>query len=151
MISLFNQKAPGIIDKLMTDLGLTSAQAAGILGNIGVETGGFLYLQEIGAAPGYGGYGWCQWTGTRRRLYMQYCTQHKLDPAADETNYSFLVNDLKTTYRYCLNDLKKCKSANEAAVVFEQRYEYAGVPNMITRINYANQAWVAWNNTKTKK
>lgn len=61
---------PGrLMGDLSRDLGLTSYQAAGIVGNFSVETGGFRHQQELNptVAGSRGGYGMAQWTGPRRR------------------------------------------------------------------------------------
>ena len=54
--------------RLMRDLGLTDLQAAGLLGNLGHESGGFRQLQEVApaVAGSRGGWGLAQWTGPRR-------------------------------------------------------------------------------------
>jgi len=59
--STFSQKAPQVIDRLTKDFGLTKEQAAGIVGNLGHESGGFKQLQEINPlGGGKGGYGCAQ-------------------------------------------------------------------------------------------
>ena len=63
----FETKAPGIMARLIKDLGITASQAAGVLGNIGHECAGFQHFQEIGIKPPQGGWGWCQWTGLDRK------------------------------------------------------------------------------------
>jgi len=60
----FSAKAPGIMKRLQEDFGFTKEQAAGILGNLGHESGGLKVMQERNpTGGGRGGYGWAQWTG----------------------------------------------------------------------------------------
>src|SRR5262249_36370806 len=83
-LSLCDTKGPKIMADLMRDFGLTDIQAAGILGNIGQECGGFTLWQE--AHPlggGQGGYGWCQWTGPRRTSFFAWCAQQGLSVQSD--------------------------------------------------------------------
>lgn len=62
-MSTFEQKAPAVMSALMKRFALKDFQPAGVLGNLGHESGGFVYLHEIGQPAGVGGYGWGQWTG----------------------------------------------------------------------------------------
>ncbi|MGO4287980.1 phage tail tip lysozyme, partial [Bosea sp. TAB14] len=94
--STFTQKAPGIINRLMADFGFTREQAAGIVGNLGHESGGLNELQERNPTSGRGGYGWAQWTGPRRRAFEAWAAEKGLDPASDEANYGFLRHELRT-------------------------------------------------------
>ena len=82
--SLFISKAPGIMKTLMDEFSLKDFQAAGILGNIGTECNGFKNLREIGQPEGRGGYGWCQWTGPRRRAFLSWCEKNSFDWHSDE-------------------------------------------------------------------
>ena len=72
--------------RLMRDLGLSDVQAAGLLGNLGHETGGFRHLQEIApAVPGPPGRLWpAQWTGPRRGALEGWCRARGPDPADPE-------------------------------------------------------------------
>ena len=68
--ALFRLKAPHIMAQLQSDFDLNEIQAAGIMGNIGYECGGFHQLHEIGQPEDKGGYGWAQWTGPRRLSFI---------------------------------------------------------------------------------
>lgn len=48
---------------LMKRFALKDLQAGGLLGNLGHESGGFVYLHALGQPEGEGGYGWGQWSG----------------------------------------------------------------------------------------
>lgn len=61
--------------------GLNDQQAAGVLGNIAVESGSFSpFRQEASQSWGNGGYGLVQWTGSRRTAVVHEL-QGKLDTA----------------------------------------------------------------------
>ena len=83
--------------RLMRDLGLSELQAAGLLGNLGRETGGFRHLQEVApAVPGSrGGWGLAQWTGSRRVAMETWCRARGLDPADPEAGYGYLCAELR--------------------------------------------------------
>ncbi|MEG9527189.1 MAG: phage tail tip lysozyme, partial [Hyphomicrobiales bacterium] len=78
--------------RLMLDLGLTDLQSAGLLGNLGHESGGFRQLQEVSpaVAGSRGGRGLAQWTGPRRVAMEAWCRARGLDPANPEAGYGFL-------------------------------------------------------------
>lgn len=137
----FAEKAPGIMKNLMKDFGLTKDQAAGLVGNLGHESGGFNSLQEkhpIGNGPG--GYGWAQWTGPRRQQYFEWAKEHKLDPASDAANYGFLKHELQTDYKGTIAALKNTKNRADATSSVERTYEGAGIVNMASRDRYADLA-----------
>ena len=119
----FRQKAPQIMNNLKRDLGLSEAQAAGILGNIGVECAAFLKLQEQRPLSGRGGWGWCQWTGPRRKTFEQWATERHLDFASDEANYGFLLFELQGTQAGSLRSLKQAQSVESATTDFMHTFE----------------------------
>jgi hypothetical protein len=137
----FNKKAPGIMQNLMTDFALTKEQAAGIVGNIGHECGGFKEMQEYKPlGGGRGGLGWAQWTGPRRVQYEKYCNDNKLSPNDDKANYGFLKQELQTTYKSTIAAVKQTNSPDAAMKAFEKHYEAAGVKNYASRQNYTDNA-----------
>lgn len=143
--SKFKAKAPIIMSQLISDFQLSDIQAAGILGNIGVECTGFTQMQEINpVGGGLGGYGWAQWTGPRRRQFMAWCQANNLDKDSDEGNYGFLKEELSTNYKRVIVDLKKTKIIEDATTVFLKEYEGAGVPATARRISWANIALTAF-------
>jgi murein DD-endopeptidase MepM/ murein hydrolase activator NlpD len=152
--SQFDEKAPAVMKKLQEDFGLTREQAAGVVGNLGHESGGFGTLQEISpnSISGAGGFGWAQWTdvisrktgrtvSTRRTDFFNFAERNGLDPRSDEANYGFLKQELQTTHRYALNNLKRTSTVDEAMRVFERDYEGAGVKHYDSRLKYANRAY----------
>lgn len=143
-LSLFGQKAPAVMHDLMRDLGVTDAQAAGVLGNIGHECNGFHSLQEIKPVMGgLGGWGWCQWTGPRRQAFDKWASDNNLGLSSDDANYGYLVHELKGSMASSLRMLKQAPTLDAATTVFMHAFEnpnaqYAGLPD---RLRYANLAF----------
>lgn len=152
----FGQKAPAIMQNLMRDFGLKDYQAAAIVGNIGAETGGFHDMQEVlpKGSQGRGGFGWAQWTGSRRNDFENYAKTNNLDPTSDEANYGFLKQEIATKYPGAIAALKNTTNPQDATIQWEGAYEGAGVkhyfgtPNNPGRVDYANQALSAYNNSQ---
>jgi hypothetical protein len=147
--ALFRKKAPPIMRKLMRDFPWSELDAAAVLGNIGGETGGFVHMQEIKplVAGSAGGFGFCQWTGPRRRAFMAWAASKGLKPESDEANYGFLVHELRTSESRTVDAVRRAgagleeKAALAAKVVaFERTFERAGIPHHASRIRWAERA-----------
>ena len=149
---LFDVKAPRIMRQLMSDFQFTKVQAAGILGNLGHETGGFRHFQELKPlAGGAGGFGWAQWTGMkvgpppgRRRAFMNFCAAAGVEPTSDEGNYGFLKKELETTEKATVPALKAESTLEGATRVFEQKFERAGIVALDSRVRFARKALAAF-------
>lgn len=148
-MTLFTDKAPWIINLLKADFGLTTDDAVAIVANIGHESAGFRHFQEIKpTVPGSkGGFGWCQWTGPRRREFEAYCKRNKLDPFSDRANYGFLFVELKGTEKGALPAVRMAQGLEAKVAAFERKFERAGVINMPSRMKYAEAALAAWKAT----
>ena len=142
--NLFASKAPSIMDRLMRDFGFSLEQAAGVLGNIGRESGGFEHLHEIGQPEGRGGYGWCQWTGPRRDRFLAWCRKAGLEWTGDEANYGYLAQELGGDYQSTVAAVRACHDLAEATGAFERHFEAAGVPALADRISWAERARAAY-------
>lgn len=129
--------------RLMRDLAVGAEDAAAVFGNGGHESGGFRSLQEIKPTVkgSKGGYGWFQWTGPRRRNYEAFCKRNGLNPAADESNYAFLLVELRGPYKSTMPKVKQKSSLYDKVVAFEMAYEKAGVKHYDSRNNFAKQAY----------
>jgi hypothetical protein len=137
----FSQMAPGIMRDLTHDLGLTTVQAAGILGNIGLECGGFQHLQEIHpVAGGIGGLGWCQWTGPRRTKFLNWVRENGLDYSSYKANYGYLLHELQGAFASSIHSLKQTQSIEAATTDFMHTFENPGVLNLSQRIKFAKLA-----------
>ena len=142
----FNELAPAWMVRLMTDLSLTAAQAAGILGNLAFESGEFKSLHEIGQPVGKGGYGVAQWTGPRRAQFLDWCKSHEMDWTSDEANYGFLIEELLSTQAKSLAQLRKATAVEAAVFTFGYWFERPGgttkdhLPGYDARLGYALRA-----------
>lgn len=144
-MTVFTDKCKVYIPRLMKDLNITKAQASGIFGNLGVETGGFTALQEKSPIikGSKGGYGWMQWTGPRRRTYEAWCKAHNYNPALDETNYQYLVYETLHDEYKSLVQLRKTTTVEAATETFMKQNLRPGVPHLDKRIEYAKKAFAA--------
>jgi len=121
---LFRQKAPGIMRDLMRDLGLSETQAAGILGNIGWECGGFKQLQEQNPVMGgRGGLGWCQWTASRRSEFEQWLRENGFNYQNDAANYGFLLNELRGSQAASVRAVRQTPNLETATSEFMRVFE----------------------------
>lgn len=145
-MSIFTDKAPGIMRLLMADFALDVDSAAAVLGNLGHESGGFKFLQEKKplVPNSKGGYGWAQWTGPRRKAYEAYCKRNKLDPASDKANYGFLFVELSGSEKGAIPAVKKAKSLYDKVVAFELAFERAGIKHYDSRFVWAKRALAAY-------
>ncbi len=127
--ALFMQKAPELMERLIDDLDITDFQAAGILGNIGHECGGFHFMQEIhpNAVSGRGGYGWVQWTNARRDKYEIWVKNNpwvgSID--GDAANYNYLIHEITHDFMHALNQLRLTTNLTDAVRKWEQTFEIA--------------------------
>lgn len=139
----FEQKIQLYGERLQKDLGIDAVQAAGIFGNLSVETGGFTLLQEkVPVVPGSrGGYGWMQWTGPRRVKYEKWAEANNLNPADDETNYRYLVKETTTDEKSSLTAIRRTTKPETAAETFCLKNLRPGVPHMERRKTEAVKAY----------
>jgi peptidoglycan hydrolase-like protein with peptidoglycan-binding domain len=143
----WEERGGWLVKRLVADLALTAPQAAGLVGNLGFESGGLKELQELGVSSyERGGYGWAQWTGPRRTQFESWCEVRSLDPASDEANYGFLVAELESGYTSVIRALKRCETVEDATWSVGQTYERPGgttadnLPGYEGRLDYARRA-----------
>jgi len=123
-------KGAEVACKLKRDLGLTDFQAAAIVGNLSAE--GFPYPDRIQGGGvirgklrinGVTGYGWAQWTDSRRQrglanfassLGIDYRTTN----LTDDVNYGYLVKEFRDSYLTAtsLKSKSNLRSATEAVL-----------------------------------
>lgn len=141
-------KGVSVAKKLIADLGITPAQAAGIVGNFLYESAGMNPGEREGAPygtpekpPALGtvdvGYGWAQWTnsrpGDRLDKFLKSYGGDKGKIATDDDNYRFLMKELRgdeslskkgvITGTYFPKD-----DPQAASDWFRRNWERAGVP-----------------------
>jgi hypothetical protein len=141
----FDQKAPQIMKRLMADLGLNEVHTGGILGNLGHESVGLRVMQEVNPiGGGRGGYGWAQWTGTRRDDFQAWCQQKNLAMDSDEGNYGFLCFELQGKESKSLVELQKTNTLSVATETFARLFERPGILHLSSRMNWARRATAAY-------
>lgn len=140
----FDERAPVVMAELMKLFDFNAVQAAAVLGNIGQESGGFLYLHEHGQPEGRGGYGWCQWTGPRRKTFLAWCEKMRLDWHSDEANMGYLAHELEHEYKSTVAAVLKTNTLKDAVRAFERNFERAGVPAYANRDKWAARAMRAY-------
>ncbi len=134
-----------LIELLQKDFGLSAEQAAGIVGNLMVESG----REDLppdrnegdsgGAPPKFsGGYGWAQWTGERQVAFIDFAVSNGFIAsnavnANDAANYGFLKKELTETYASSIVELKTKSDPASAAESFMNTYEKPGIPNLDQR------------------
>ena len=114
-----------LIDDLKADYGMSTEIAAGFVGNLWHETGGFKYMQEIRpiVKGSKGGLGFAQWTGRRRDNFESYLKQEgKEDTASYDANYGFLKRELDTTESRVLKKLEGISNIKDATKVVSETY-----------------------------
>jgi hypothetical protein len=146
-IDHFKLVVPSCMDKLIGDFPqCTDEDAAAVFGNAGTESLGLTVLQEIHPTVkgSRGGLGWFQWTGPRRRAYEAYCKRNKLDTLSPDANYAYLFVDLTGAYKSAIARTVAAQGLNAKVLAFEKVYESAGVPNINSRIHWAQLALDAY-------
>ena len=127
-----NDKAIYLMKRLQNELNLTKEQAAGVAGNIHVESQGF---NPKAVGDGGAALGLAQWHPDRRKgldiLNMSY-----------EDQVSYLIKELQTegvfNKKYGgLNKLRQMKTASDAAAFIDKAYERSSGEHRRQRQSYA--------------
>ena len=124
---------------LQKDFNLTPNQAAGIVANLWYESGGMNPGMNEGGHAGAPtsnmgqGYGVAQWTGSRKREFLDFAAQHHMNPSSVEANYAFLKHELQTTHSDAIRAVKGTSSARAATAAFCNVFERPGVVAMSAR------------------
>lgn len=145
MTPSFKRVAPPYMAKFLQDFPQCSAiHAAAVFGNFGYESGGFEKLQEMKptVAGSRGGWGWAQWTGSRRVAFEAYCRRTGKDPASAAANYAWFFLELKGPEgkRLWNSGFLQADTLDEAVVKFENAYERSGHKNYGERKRWAREA-----------
>ena len=131
-----------LMGDLQKDFDLSPEQAAGFVGNLAHESGGFQTLQEVDptVAGSRGGFGYAQWTGDRRKQFEDFAKKNNLDPSSYEANYGFLKFELTNTKEgQFLDQLRKAGDARSAAEIVSNSFLRPGIPNMESRYKWADR------------
>lgn len=144
----FRSIVPGAIatlTRLIPAWGVEDAAAA--FGNAGHESLGFTKLQEMNPTVkgSRGGYGWFQWTGSRRKAFEAYCTSGGLDAATPTANISFLAHELETSERATVAKVHAAVGLEAKTKAFEMAFERPGIAHTDKRLQWAKIALDAYN------
>jgi hypothetical protein len=140
--ALFASMSMKIMKDIIARYHLLDYQAAAFPGNMGVESGGFRMLQEIHpvVAGSKGGYGFCQWTGPRRRAFFSWVQSNNLQPNSYQANIGFLFHELDGDYKRVINAARATHTIEDATEVVMRIYLSPGIPHLDARIAYARRA-----------
>jgi hypothetical protein len=117
-----------LMGDLMSDYGLTREQASGIVANLAYESAGFKTMQEDEPTiPGSrGGYGYAQWTASRRRDFEKFVSDKEWNIDSYQANYGNLRRELDGKYSYVIDQIKEAKTAKQASDIFVNKFERPG-------------------------
>lgn len=118
-----------LIDDLKADYGMSTEVAAGFVGNLWHETGGFKFMQEIRpiVKGSKGGLGFAQWTDTsaknkRRTNFENFAKEKGFSTGSYEANYGFLKEELNTTESRVLKKLENISNITDATKIVSKNY-----------------------------
>lgn len=141
-MNTFEERAVWLMGQLLRDFPEWKIDdAAADAGNAGQESG-IQMVEEVGAL--HGGWGIYQWTGPRRSSFFDYAGRMHKDPNALQTGYDFHVQELKGAYASTVQVVAGATGLPDKTMVFEHEYEGAGIPDMPSRIRFAQRAKAAW-------
>ena len=160
----FTQNSSWIMKSLMEKYGLTDYQAAGIMGNLAVESNGLSEMQEqIPVSKGPGGLGIAQWTNSggndRRTQFQNWLNDNGYDANNLPANVKYLQKDIDDNYSKdtkkhtsAITVLKRTQNSDDATLAWEKSFEGAPNPSMDRRDAAASEALRAyqWLNAPSK-
>lgn len=141
------QTAFKLIDDLKSNYDMTTEQAAGFVGNLWHETGGFKFMQELEPTikGSRGGLAFAQWTGPRRTQFENLLEELGDLPADSyEGNWAMISEELDTTERGALNKILGATTVEDAATTTSKFYLRPGKPMLDKRIQDANTIYNAY-------
>lgn len=122
--------------------GLKPFQAAGIVGNLNVESGTPINpkIRQWGGGPGRGIAQWSvrdRWDTTRRANVVWYAKMHGMSPWALQTQLEFIWFELTTQPMWGLRLLRGTRNVTQATRIFMLKYERCGKCGVNTRLSSA--------------
>uniref|UniRef100_UPI0019163D8E phage tail tip lysozyme n=1 Tax=Nocardia sp. CY41 TaxID=2608686 RepID=UPI0019163D8E len=127
---------------LISKHGLTPAQAAGIVGNIQVESG----FKTRAYNSGEGAIGLCQWRGRRRQALERFAAARGRPVTDWKVQVDFMMAELRSNESTAYGYLRAAQTPAYAAAVFDQYYERSSGEARGQRIAYANSIASAMRN-----
>ena len=143
-----------LIDDLKSQFGMTTEQAAGFVGNLWHETGGFKFMQELKPTVkgSKGGLAFAQWTGERRDDFENLLKELGDLPAESyEGNWAMISEEFDTTEKSALNKILNTDSVVEAAKATSNHYLRPGKPQLNKRVSAAEDIYKRYNEDRSLK
>jgi len=143
-----------LIDDLKSQFGMTTEQAAGFVGNLWHETGGFKFMQELKPTikGSRGGLAFAQWTGDRRDDFENLLKELGDLPAESyEGNWAMISEEFDTTEKSALNKILNTDSVVEAAKATSNHYLRPGKPQLNKRVSAAEDIYKRYNEDRSLK
>ena len=82
-----------------------------------------------------GGYGFAQWTASRRKNFEAWAEENDLDISSYEANLGFLKHEIDNTSEgRFMKNLRAAETVDDSARVVSEEYLRPGKPNMDSRI-----------------
>ena len=141
----FIRLAPTVMQDLIDKFDLTPLQAAAAVGNLGTESADFTSNHEKGQRENRGGYGWGQWTKSRRVAFFAWADARKLARDSEAASLGFLEHEMETTHRYAITSLKRQTELSAATSVFMKLFEAPRIPHESDRLMHAKIALQEYN------
>ena len=108
-----------IIDFLRKRLGLTDQQAAGVAGNLYVESSFNLGARGDRSTS----FGLAQWHNERKQALFKYTGTSESNPPTLEQQLEFLAYELENTEKAALVALRNAKTVKDSSLVFAEKFE----------------------------
>jgi murein DD-endopeptidase MepM/ murein hydrolase activator NlpD len=123
--------------------GFSKVAIAGILSNLGAESGGQTLsgISTTAVNPTSGAYGIAQWLGDRKTNEASYAAIHHEAPSSLAAQVGYLVQELRTGYHSTFVEIQNAKSPQQAAMLFETMFEKAGAGAVANHQTLAAQAY----------
>lgn len=120
--------------QFLIDKGLSVAGAAGIAGNMKIESN-----FKTDAEGDHGtSIGLVQWHASNKDALFNWCEQKNMDPLTYEAQMAFLWFELKTKFKSLLVYLQSTQDARDAALTFAEKFERPAVISP-KRMDYAEE------------
>jgi peptidoglycan hydrolase-like protein with peptidoglycan-binding domain len=147
VVASYKRRAPAVMGALMHYFpGLDAEGAAAILGNLWAESGLQAINEKNPTVPGSrGGFGWPQWTASRRRDAETFWRERGMDPATDPAQLAFLIFELQGKEKRGITAVMRPGTLDQRTKAFELAFERAGVKNYPERYKGARWALDAYN------
>lgn len=137
----------------LLQVGYTESSAAGIMGNLMVESGldprrvqgrGWQTADEV-KVDGNTGYGLCQWTyDARQQGLADFAKSYNKKSSDLVVQLDYMMKEVQQGYTSCLpSGLNACKTPEDAATKWCNEFENPGVPHLEERTNWARKIFEA--------